>query len=104
MEILTSQFPAALSPSSMDPRPAEPDSAQVTLALPGSRPGPGLSADDAAEDLAIGWPPRLPRQADQALSASGPGWQYTPSARPPDLPPQPAGQPRDPQTGRWAEL
>jgi hypothetical protein len=105
MEILTMTYNPALSPSSMDPRPPAPDDPQVTLTLPGSPPGPGVSADDAAkpEQLAIGWPPRLPRQPGEALPAPAPGWQYTPSARAPDLPPQPAGQPRD-TLGRWVEL
>jgi hypothetical protein len=89
----------------MDPRPAEPDDPRVTLALPGSPPGPGVSAADAAADLAIGWPPRLPRQPDEAAAEPPPGavWQLTPSAQAAALPPQPAGQPRD-ALGRWAEL
>ena len=59
----------------MDPRPAEPDDPGVTLTLPGSPPGPGVSADDAAkpEQLAIGWPPRLPQQPGEALPAR---WYY----------------------------
>jgi hypothetical protein len=107
MEILSGEFPASLSPSSMDPRPASPDDPRALQVLPGSQPDSGRDAGDAAhsETLAIGWPPQLAREpVDPPGAAAGGGWSFTPSASPADVPPVPAGQPRDPQTGRWVEL
>ena len=106
MEILSETYPAVLSPSSMDPRPAVPDDPRVLQVLPGSPPGPGLSAADGADppgELALGWPPWKARQPAGTPPALGPGWQYTVSGQAADLPPRPAGQPPD-ALGLWREV